>query len=137
MHESGSFLKLAGVHLVSSVKDWGVRNLVESVREMVGSRGNVWAVGAQNAGKSTLINAMGRFGGGGEGRMGELTEAPVPGTTIGIVRVEGVLSGQAKLFDTPGILHPYQITTRLTAEEQRLVIVGKGLRPRTYRVKVG
>lgn len=68
--------------------------------------------------------------------MGQLTEAPVPGTTVGIVRVEGVLSGQAKLFDTPGILHPYQITTRLTREEQKLVHVGKELSPRSYRIKV-
>ncbi|KAM0932493.1 putative nitric-oxide synthase (NADPH) [Dioscorea sansibarensis] len=100
----GGANKLSGVHLVSSVRDWGVRNLVEHVRELAGSRGNVWAVGAQNAGKSTLINAMGKCV---EGKVSYLTVAPVPGTTLGIVRVEGVLGGQAKLFDTPGILHPY------------------------------
>lgn len=126
-------VKLAGLHLVSAVRDWGVRNLVEQVAEFAGPRGNVWAVGAQNAGKSTLINAMGRCVG---KKMTQLTEAPVPGTTLGIVRVEGVLSWQAKLFDTPGILHPYQITTRLTREEQKLVHMNKELKPRTYRIKV-
>lgn len=69
--------------------------------------------------------------------MSHLTEAPVPGTTLGIVRVEGVLSGQAKLFDTPGLLHPHQIMTRLTREEQKLVHIGKELKPRTYRIKAG
>ncbi|XP_039122978.1 GTP-binding protein BRASSINAZOLE INSENSITIVE PALE GREEN 2, chloroplastic [Dioscorea cayenensis subsp. rotundata] len=130
----GGANKLSGVHLVSSVRDWGVRNLVEHVRELAGSRGNVWAVGAQNAGKSTLINAMGKCV---EGKVSHLTVAPVPGTTLGIVRVEGVLGEQAKLFDTPGILHPYQITSRLTREEQKLVLMSKELKPRTYRIKAG
>lgn len=125
--------KIEGIHLVSAVRDWGVRNLIEEVAAFAGPRGNVWAVGAQNAGKSTLINAMGRCVG---RKMAVLTEAPVPGTTLGIVRVEGVLCGQAKLLDTPGIVHPYQITTRLTREEQKLVHVSKELRPRTYRIKV-
>ena len=68
--------------------------------------------------------------------MSVLTEAPVPGTTLGIVRVEGVLPGQAKLFDTPGLLHPHQITSRLTHEEQKLVHITKEMKPRTYRVQV-
>ncbi|KAH7849719.1 hypothetical protein Vadar_022085 [Vaccinium darrowii] len=69
------------------------------------------------------------------GKIMHLTEAPVPGTTLGIVRVEGVLPSQAKLYDTPGLLHPHQISTRLTREEQRLVQISKELKPRTYRIK--
>ncbi|ONH99109.1 hypothetical protein PRUPE_6G012300 [Prunus persica] len=99
-----------------------------------GPRGNVWAIGAQNAGKSTLINAIGKHV---EGKITHLTEAPVPGTTLGIVRVEGVLPGHTKLFDTPGLLNPHQITTRLTREEQSLVNISKELKPRTYRIKDG
>ncbi|KAG0488849.1 hypothetical protein HPP92_007660 [Vanilla planifolia] len=130
----GGAIHLSGVHLVSAVKNQGVRDLVEHVEKLAGPRGNVWAVGAQNAGKSTLINAMGRCVG---GKLNHLTEAPVPGTTLGIVRVEGILCGQAKLFDTPGILHPYHFTTRLTREEQKLVHMSKELTPRTYRIKPG
>lgn len=129
----GGANKITSVHLVSAVKDWGLKNLVEDVTALAGPRGNVWAVGAQNAGKSTLINAIGKHVG---GNISHLTEAPVPGTTLGIVRVEGVLARQAKLFDTPGLLHPHQITTRLTREEQKLVNVSKELKPRTYRIKV-
>ncbi|XWS46787.1 hypothetical protein CRYUN_Cryun14cG0098100 [Craigia yunnanensis] len=51
--------------------------------------------------------------------------------------VEGVLPGQAKLFDTPGLLQPHQMTSRLTREEQKLVYVSKELKPRTYRIKAG
>ncbi|XVF72462.1 hypothetical protein PTKIN_Ptkin12aG0122900 [Pterospermum kingtungense] len=129
----GGASKIAKLHFVSPVRDWGVKSLVEDVVEMAGPRGTVWAVGAQNAGKSTLINAIGKCVG---GKIGFLTEAPVPGTTLGIVRVEGVLPQQAKLFDTPGLLQPHQMTTRLTREEQKLVYVSKELKPRTYRIKV-
>lgn len=129
----GGASKLTKVHLVSAVKNWGLKDLADDVVALAGPRGHVWAIGAQNAGKSTLINAIGKCNG---GKVSHLTEAPVPGTTLGIVRVEGVLSGQAKLFDTPGLLHPHQITTRLTREEQKLVHIGKELKPRTYRIKV-
>ncbi|KAJ0793151.1 putative nitric-oxide synthase (NADPH) [Helianthus annuus] len=129
----GGANKLTKVHLVSAVKNWGLKDLADDMVSLAGPRGHVWVIGAQNAGKSTLINAMGKCVG---GRMSVLTEAPVPGTTLGIVRVEGVLPGQAKLFDTPGLLHPHQITTRLTREEQKLVHITKELKPRTYRIKV-
>ncbi|KAK4371688.1 hypothetical protein RND71_007072 [Anisodus tanguticus] len=130
----GGAIKLTSLHMVSAVRDWGVKNLVDDVVGLAGPRGHIWAVGAQNAGKSTLINAIGKCSG---GSVSHLTEAPVPGTTLGILRVEGVLPGNAKLFDTPGLLHPHQISTRLTREEQKLVHISKELKPRTYRIKVG
>ncbi|KAL9140677.1 hypothetical protein ABFS82_14G053000 [Erythranthe guttata] len=126
--------RLSGVHLVSSLRDWGVKTLVDDVVKFAGQRGNVWTVGAQNAGKSTLINAIGKCVG---NAVTHLTEAPVPGTTLGIVRIEGMFNGKVKLLDTPGLLHPHQISTRLTAEEQKLVRIEKELKPRTYRIKVG
>uniref|UniRef100_A0A0D9XCZ4 NOA1/YqeH-like C-terminal domain-containing protein n=1 Tax=Leersia perrieri TaxID=77586 RepID=A0A0D9XCZ4_9ORYZ len=43
----------------------------------------------------------------------------------------------AKLFDTPGLLHGHQLTSRLNREEQKLVRVSKEMRPRTYRIKTG
>ncbi|KAK4408665.1 GTP-binding protein BRASSINAZOLE INSENSITIVE PALE GREEN 2, chloroplastic [Sesamum angolense] len=125
--------KITSVHLVSAMRDWGVKTLVDDVVKFAGQRGNVWAVGAQNTGKSTLINAIGKCLG---MTATHLTEAPVPGTTLGIVRMEGVLPGKAKLLDTPGLLHPHQISTRLTMEEQKLIRIEKELKPRTYRIKV-
>ncbi|KAL8480786.1 hypothetical protein ACS0TY_027353 [Phlomoides rotata] len=126
--------KVTSVHLVSAVRDWGVKTLVDDVVNFAGQRGHVWAVGAQNAGKSTLINSIGKIVG---LKVTHVTEASVPGTTLGIVRMEGVLPGKAKLFDTPGLLHPHQISTRLTVEEQKLIRISKELRPRTYRIKAG
>jgi ribosome biogenesis GTPase A len=131
---AGADLRLAGVHLVSAARGWGVRDLLDHVRELTGARGNVWAVGARNVGKSTLLNAIARC----SGVVGRpsLTEAPVPGTTLDVIRVDGVLGAQAKLFDTPGLLHGHQLTSRLTSEEMKLVQVRKEMRPRTYRIKV-
>ncbi|KAM7272595.1 hypothetical protein ACFE04_027258 [Oxalis oulophora] len=135
----GGANKITKVHMVSAVRDWGLKNLLDDVADLAGPRGHVWAIGAQNAGKSTLLNALGKHAS--KGRSGKavscLTEAPVPGTTLGIVRLEKVLPGQAKLFDTPGLLHPHQITTRLTMEEQKLVRISKEVKPRTYRIEVG
>ncbi|GAB4856107.1 hypothetical protein Ancab_024747 [Ancistrocladus abbreviatus] len=130
----GGLNRLTSLHMVSAVRDWGLKNLIDDVIGLAGPRGNVWAIGAQNAGKSTLINAIGKYVG---GKIAHLTEAPVPGTTLGIIRVEGILPGNAKLFDTPGLLHPHQITSRLNKEEQKLVQVSKELKPRTYRIKAG
>ncbi|CAN6224242.1 unnamed protein product [Urochloa humidicola] len=132
---AGADLQLAGVHLVSAARGWGVRDLLDHVRELTGPRGNVWAVGARNVGKSTLLNAIARCSGV-AGRP-TLTEAPVPGTTLDVIKVDGVLGAQAKLFDTPGLLHGHQLTSRLTSEEMKLVQVRKEMRPRTYRIKTG
>ncbi|XP_010905880.1 GTP-binding protein BRASSINAZOLE INSENSITIVE PALE GREEN 2, chloroplastic [Elaeis guineensis] len=126
--------KLNAVYLVSARKDLGVRNLISYIKELAGPRGNVWVIGAQNAGKSTLINAFAKR----EGvKITRLTEAAVPGTTLGILRIGGILPAKAKMYDTPGLLHPYLITMRLNREEQKMVEIRKELQPRTFRVKAG
>ncbi|KAB2631199.1 hypothetical protein D8674_008718 [Pyrus ussuriensis x Pyrus communis] len=132
--KAGGGPKLSGVYMVSSHKDLNVRNLLSFLKELAGPRGNVWVIGAQNAGKSTLINALARKEG---AKVTKLTEAPVPGTTLGILRVGGILSAMAKLFDTPGLLHPYLVSMRLNRDEQKMVEIRKELRPRTYRIKAG
>ncbi|KAF4355557.1 hypothetical protein G4B88_026843, partial [Cannabis sativa] len=124
--------KLSGVYLVSSRKDLGVRNLLSFIKELAGPRGNVWVIGAQNAGKSTLINALAKKE---SAKFKKLTEAPVPGTTLGIIRIGGILPAKAKLFDTPGLLHPYLVSMRLNREEQKMVEIRKELKARTYRMK--
>ncbi|WJX83695.1 GTP-binding protein BRASSINAZOLE INSENSITIVE PALE GREEN 2, chloroplastic, variant 2 [Trifolium repens] len=131
---AGGAPKLSAVYLVSSRKDLGVKNLLSYVKTLAGPRGNVWVIGAQNAGKSTLINAFAKKEG---AKVTKLTEAPVPGTTLGILRIGGILSAKAKMFDTPGLLHPYLISMRLNREEQKMIEIRKELRPRSYRIKAG
>ncbi|XP_022742805.1 GTP-binding protein BRASSINAZOLE INSENSITIVE PALE GREEN 2, chloroplastic isoform X2 [Durio zibethinus] len=132
--KAGGAPKLNGVYLVSSRKDLGVKNLLAFIKELAGPRGNVWVIGAQNAGKSTLINAFAKKE---KANITRLTEAPVPGTTLGILRIGGILSAKAKMYDTPGLLHPYLMSMRLNRDEQKMVEIRKELKPRTYRMKVG
>ncbi|KFK34954.1 hypothetical protein AALP_AA5G215600 [Arabis alpina] len=132
--KAGGAPKLSGVYMVSARKDLGIKNLLAYIKELAGPRGNVWVIGAQNAGKSTLINAFSKKDG---GKVTRLTEAPVPGTTLGILRIGGVLSAKAKMYDTPGLLHPYIMSLRLNSEERKMVEIRKELQPRTYRVKAG
>ncbi|KAK4414390.1 GTP-binding protein BRASSINAZOLE INSENSITIVE PALE GREEN 2, chloroplastic [Sesamum alatum] len=126
--------KLSGVYMVSARKDLGVRNLLAFIKDLAGPRGNVWVIGAQNAGKSTLINAFSKK----EGvKVAKLTEAPIPGTTLGILRIGGILPAKAKMYDTPGLLHPYLMSMRLSRDEQKMVEIRKELQPRTFRIKAG
>ena len=131
--KAGGAPKLSGVYLVSARKDLGVRNLLSFIKELAGPRGNVWVIGSQNAGKSTLINTFAKR----EGvKLTKLTEAAVPGTTLGILRIGGILSAKAKMYDTPGLLHPYLMSMRLNRDEQKMAEIRKELQPRTYRMKV-
>lgn len=130
--KAGGAPKLSGVYMVSARKDLGIKNLLAYIKELAGPRGNVWVIGAQNAGKSTLINAFSKKD---SAKVTRLTEAPVPGTTLGILRIGGVLSAKAKMYDTPGLLHPYIMSLRLNSVERKMVEIRKELQPRTYRVK--
>ena len=133
--KAGGVTRVAGVHLVSAFRGWGVEQLAEHIKQLAGPRGDCWVVGAQNAGKSSLINSLAKFAGE-ERKKTALTEAAVPGTTIGVLKLEGILPARARLFDTPGLIHPHQLSTKLNREEQKLVEVRKELKPRTFRVKV-
>ena len=58
---------------------------------MSGERGDVWVIGAQNAGKSSMVNALRRVASGkvagedgaGQSSTKDITVAPLPGTTLG------------------------------------------------------
>lgn len=88
------------------------------------------------AGKSSLIAAMKRLGGTAQQR--PPTIAPVPGTTLGLLRVPGIpLGPKHRTFDTPGVHHAYQLTSRLDLEELAMVLPRKKLKARTYRLGAG
>lgn len=130
---------ITAVHLVSAQTGAGMPMLLEGLEELCGKLGDVWVIGAQNAGKSSLINAMHRcISDGDVSKRRALTEAAVPGTTIGIVQLSGILpTARCRVFDTPGVLHTHQITTLLSAAEVRMILPRRALKPRTFRCEVG
>lgn len=132
---AGGAPRVSAVHLVSAQTQWGVAALVQELQRMAGPRGDVWVIGSQNAGKSSLINALARVASRGR-QSAQLTEASVLGTTVGVVALEGLLGARTRVMDTPGLLQPHQLTTRLSRPEQALVQPRKHLKPRTYRIGV-
>ncbi|KAK9814077.1 hypothetical protein WJX72_000361 [[Myrmecia] bisecta] len=134
--KQGGLPRPSSVHLVSSLKSTGIKDLIRDLHQEVGERGDVWVVGAQNAGKSSLINAM-RRAVGRHSERNELTTAPVPGTTLGLLRVDGLMPPRCKMFDTPGVPHSYQLSSRLSPEEVRMLLPRRRLRPRTFRAGAG
>jgi hypothetical protein len=75
---------------------------------------------------------------GGTGGRGEPTVAPVPGTTLGLLRVPGLpLGPKQRVFDTPGVRHAYQLTSRLPLEDVMMVLPRRRLKPRTWRLGEG
>jgi ribosome biogenesis GTPase A len=121
---------------VSAVNSFGVKDMMEDIKKAMGFRADLWVVGAQNAGKSSLITAMKRLGG--TAGKGDPTIAPMPGTTLGLLKVSGIpLGPKHRTFDTPGVPHVYQMTSLLAPEEVRMLLPSRRLKARTYRVPVG
>lgn len=69
------------VHLLSSTRGKGAKDLHGLLKKLLGPRGDVWVLGAQNAGKSSLINSLRRCAKLPQSH--DLTTAAVPGTTLG------------------------------------------------------
>ena len=129
--------RMAGVHLVSAHTGMGVNILSEDLEGLLGKDRDIWVVGSQNAGKSSLINKLSvRYGGPGEEDGGPVA-SHLPGTTLGVVKLERLLPGGSDVYDTPGLLQAHQVASRLNAEEARAVLPRRRLFPRTYRAAVG
>jgi 50S ribosome-binding GTPase len=83
-------------------------------RVQVGHQGDIFVIGAQNAGKSSLLNAL-RWQAGSAERTAPLTTAALPGTTLALLQVDGLpLLGKSRCYDTPGVPHHHQLTSRLS-----------------------
>ena len=136
--QGGLSAPLTAVQLVGSPVKYGVSSLAVCLEELAASRSGaeVWVVGAQNAGKSTLINALAAHYYGPRFAAGPVA-SHVAGTTVGLVRLDSLLPGKRTVVDTPGLVQRHQLATRLSPDDARLVLPRKPLRPRTFRAPVG
>lgn len=118
------------VRLVSCKTGEGISDLMSKARDLAEEMdGDVYVVGAANAGKSTLINNIlsrdqekptGKIRAGNRNQIkGALTTSPLPGTTLKFIKID--LGDGRSLYDTPGLLVPGTITQLLTPEELKIV----------------
>lgn len=129
--------RASGVHLVSAHTGMGINILSEQLAQLLNEGREVWVVGAQNAGKSSLINRLSkRHGGPGHDEGGPLA-SHLPGTTLGVVKLANLLPSGSDVYDTPGLLQPFQVASRLNGDEARMVLPRSRLKPRTYRAELG
>ena len=136
------------LHVVSGAKGDGMRAFARALEQKCGHKGEAWFVGAQNAGKSSVIKCLRELYKSEQSRSRSKKQqqhgsAPppsishVPGTTLGLVRVDSLLPGSRAAVDTPGLLQAHQLITRLTADEAKIVLPRKPIMPKTYRIPIG
>eukprot|EP00670_Eutreptiella_braarudii_P010201 CAMPEP_0174310088 /NCGR_PEP_ID=MMETSP0810-20121108/2827_1 /TAXON_ID=73025 ORGANISM="Eutreptiella gymnastica-like, Strain CCMP1594" /NCGR_SAMPLE_ID=MMETSP0810 /ASSEMBLY_ACC=CAM_ASM_000659 /LENGTH=667 /DNA_ID=CAMNT_0015417905 /DNA_START=40 /DNA_END=2040 /DNA_ORIENTATION=- len=134
-------ITMRDIYLVSCKTGLGIETLLTQIKRQTGWR-ETYIVGAANVGKSSFINALMHVGAPKQGRQRRkgkkappkrqlVTASFIPGTTLDFVKVDvrGTL-----MYDTPGILMPHQLTSRLTSEEIAAVVPSKRIRPVTLRI---
>eukprot|EP00814_Leptocylindrus_danicus_P010159 CAMPEP_0116020414 /NCGR_PEP_ID=MMETSP0321-20121206/9780_1 /TAXON_ID=163516 /ORGANISM="Leptocylindrus danicus var. danicus, Strain B650" /LENGTH=741 /DNA_ID=CAMNT_0003491095 /DNA_START=89 /DNA_END=2314 /DNA_ORIENTATION=+ len=138
------------VRLVSCKTGFGISQLLRKVRELADERDcDVYIVGAANAGKSTLLNRLlhsaleddkektrrKKRAGNANAIKGQVTTSPLPGTTLKFIKVD--LGNGRKMYDTPGLIVPGTLTSRLTPAELKMVVPKKPVEAVSFRVGPG
>lgn len=140
------------VRLVSCKTGDGVASMMDKAKELADEiDGDIYVVGAANAGKSTLINYIlsrnnreekpvmnkkKKLRAGNRNQIkGALTTSPLPGTTLKFIKID--LGDGQHIYDTPGLLVPGTITQLLTPDELKIVCPKKQVEPITFRVAAG
>ena len=126
------------VRLVSCKTGFGISQMIAKARGLADEiDGDIYVVGAANAGKSTLINHIlsknnekkpqgKKRAGNANARKGAVTASPLPGTTLEFIKVD--LGDGQTLYDTPGLLVPNTLTQRLTPAELKMVVPKRWVR---------
>eukprot|EP01133_Synstelium_polycarpum_P004235 gene4235-4940_t len=129
------------IRLLSSTSKDGMDGFIVELEKLRRGR-DVFVVGCSNVGKSTFINSLVQeyndrvvF----SEENGDETDKPkpvvtskattsiFPGTTLNVISVP--LWKNSTLFDTPGVLNPYQMINLLTPDELKMVIPTKRIKP--------
>ncbi|KAJ2735788.1 nitric oxide associated protein 1 [Coemansia sp. BCRC 34962] len=137
-------LNIQSVHLVSALKNLGIRELAADISERRRAGQDIYMIGRANVGKSELINALLRISIGGSKH--RVLASHIPGTTMGLAAIplrhfvkalvpaEGSRpqDRQASLYDTPGVFSSKSITSHLTSDELKSAICSKRIVPFSF-----
>jgi len=118
------------VHFVSAESATGVAELNAWLDDIDAPL--VYVVGMANVGKSTLLNQLLRRA----GQEAVFTASRMPGTTLGLARLEIETSaGHKRTFvDTPGLIHGTRVTDMLCADCLKTTVPASRLRPRVFQL---
>lgn len=125
-HEEG--LRPVDVVLTSAQNKQAIKELMEKIEQYRKGR-DVYVVGVTNVGKSTLINAIIQEI---TGDKDIITTSRFPGTTLD--KIEIPLDDGSHIYDTPGIIHRYQMAHYLSAKHLKYVSPKKEIKPKTYQL---
>lgn len=137
-------LNVQAIHLVSALKNLGIRDLAADITERRRAGQDIYMVGRANVGKSEVLNALLRISIGGSKH--RVLASHVPGTTMGLSGIplrhfvralvpdEGARpqDRQACLYDTPGVFSSKSVISFLTNEELRLAMCSKRIAPFSF-----
>lgn len=125
-HEEG--LRPIDVLLTSAQNKQAIKELIEKIEYYRKGR-DVYVVGVTNVGKSTLINAIIQEI---TGNKELITTSRFPGTTLD--KIEIPLADGNYIYDTPGIIHRYQMAHYLSPKALKYVSPKKEIKPKTYQL---
>ena len=133
-------LRRTNIHLVSCITGTGIQDLLNNLLTLAKHHGDkIYVMGTANVGKSSFVNRLLDHSSKKKKSLvrkektPQATVSPIPGTTLDFLKIllpKGVL-----MIDTPGLINPSQLTSRLNTEELKLVIPTKQIHHITLRVE--
>mmetsp|Transcript_5854 Transcript_5854/g.8786 ORF Transcript_5854/g.8786 Transcript_5854/m.8786 type:complete len:423 (+) Transcript_5854:166-1434(+) len=138
-----SNLEHRDIHLISCKTGHGVGTLMKKMKERAMNMGmDLYVIGAANVGKSSFINHLLQDQNLVKKQSKKnkllsqgLTVSIVPGTTLDFLRVE--MGDKVRLYDTPGLIMPHQLTAQLNQIELKSVIPQRPVEHVTLRLAEG
>ncbi|ATZ20141.1 ribosome biogenesis GTPase YqeH [Mesoplasma lactucae] len=117
-------LKDVEIVLFSSVKNWGIDELVESLEDQE----NNYFIGKTNVGKSSIINSILKS----VGETPKIVESYFLNTTIDTIEIQ--YSENMKIIDTPGIAETNSFSDIVEQKDLKYLFFKKEVKQLSYRI---
>lgn len=115
--------------LISSAKNINMDEFMSKLETLRKGK-DVYFVGANNVGKSSIINKILKNYKNKTDKL--ITTSKYPGTTLGIIGIP--LDNVSYMFDTPGIFNPKSVISQMEKEILKYIIPRDQINPRNYQL---